>query len=902
MSAGGFDGPGRPVQGVASWDAPLPIDEALPALAAALAERTGVVLHAPPGAGKTTRVPLALLDAPWLAGQKVLLLEPRRLAARAAARRMATTLREAVGGTVGYRMRMETRVGPTTRIEVVTEGVLTRFLHDDPALDGVGLVIFDEFHERSLHADLGLALTLQTQRVLREELRILVMSATLDTEGVARLIGDAQDGTCLGVRQGASQGAAPVVSSEGRSFPVDVRYRPAVATHAAGTRSQTARVEAATVSAVREALANDVGDILVFLPGASEIRRTAASLNDGGLPDRVHVAPLYGALSQEAQDDAIAPSPPGSRKVVLATSIAETSLTIEGVRVVIDSGLSRVPRFSPGSGMTRLDTVRVSRASAEQRCGRAGRVAPGVCYRVWDAHEQSHLVPHGTPEILDADLAPLALDLAATGIADPATLDWMDVPPTAAFAQARALLAQLGALDAEGRITAHGQRMAELPVHPRLAHMLLSAARLGHLTLACDIAAVLSERDILITESGVGDADLRLRLDALAGDRSTSHGMRVDHAGRQRVRAQARELRRIVVRTLRAAGESVDEAPSADAEFCGLALAFAYPDRIAQRRPGSVTAQHGGRFLLRSGRGAALPTPQSLSASEYLVVAETDGQSRESRIFLAAPIARADIEAHFASDIVAESRVEWDDDASAVRARVQERLGALVLADAPLRNADPVAIQNALLHGITSRGLTALPWTESARALQARIHFLHHRHADWPDVSDTALAETMETWLAPQLEGMTTLDEVRRIDMTAVLGAMLTWQQRTALDTRAPAHYTAPTGSRIPLDYSDPDAPVLAVRLQEMFGVADTPRIDQETVQLTVHLLSPAHRPVQVTRDLAGFWRTSYFDVKKELKGRYPKHVWPDDPLATAATRYTKARTATLVEKPRKTP
>jgi len=832
----------------------LPIDHALPALQDALRAGTSAVLQAPPGAGKTTRVPLALLGEPWLGTQRIVMLEPRRLAARAAAHRMAQTLGEAVGQTVGYRVRMDTRVGPATRIEVVTEGVLTRFLQADPALDGVGLVIFDEYHERSLHADLGLALALESQLVLRDDLRLLVMSATLDGARVAALLGD-----------------APVVTSEGRGHPVETRYL---------GRRPDVRIEPAVASAVAGALAREEGDVLVFLPGAAEIRRVEGLLRDSHPGERVRIAPLYGNLPQHAQDEAIAPSPPGARKVVLATSIAETSLTIEGIRTVVDSGLARVPRFSPRSGMTRLETVRVSRASADQRCGRAGRVAPGVCYRLWPEHEQHHLVAHGTPEILEADLAPLALELAAAGIADPARLRWLDVPPTAALSQARELLRQLGALDDRDRITPHGRQMAELALHPRLAHMVLRGTGLGLGGVACDLAALLSERDVLRTERGAPDADLRLRLDVLR-ERGGRAGA-VNQDALRRAQAEARHWRQRL-------GVTADRG---DVNACGILLAFAYPDRIAQRRTGAAGAPDaaGGRFLLRNGRGALFAEPQALSDSPYVVAAELDGRQTESRIYLAAPVTLGEIEEHFAEQIERDAVVAWDAGVQAVRARRRERLGALVLREVPLPDADPEAVAGALLGWIGDEGLHVLPWNDGARRLQQRMLFMRTLDPSWPDVSDATLAATVEEWLRPHLYGMRRRDDLQRLDLTSVLLAMLGWEQRAALDERAPTHFHAPSGSRIPIDYDDPGTPVVAVRLQEMFGLVETPRIGRGAVPLTLHLLSPAHRPVQVTRDLAGFWRSTYFDVRKDLKGRYPKHHWPDDPLQATPTHRAKPR------------
>ncbi|MFL5579222.1 MAG: ATP-dependent helicase HrpB [Gemmatimonadaceae bacterium] len=834
----------------------LPVESILPELRAALAERRAAVLQAPPGAGKTTRVPLALLGEPWLAGRRVVMLEPRRLAARAAAHFMARSLGERVGETVGYRVRLESRVGPRTRVEVVTEGILTRFLQDDPALDGVGVVIFDEFHERSIHADLGLALTLQTRDVLRGDLRLIVMSATLDGGAVAALLG-----------------GAPVVTSEGRSWPVETRYlgRP-------GRGEQRPDVVAAGVAAAtRRALAEHDGDVLAFLPGAGEIRRAEAALLGGPLADGVDVVPLHGSLAGDAQDRAIAPSPPGRRKVVLATSIAETSLTIEGVRVVVDSGLARVPRFSPRTGMASLETVRVSRAAADQRRGRAGRLGPGVCYRLWDEYEQHSLAAHAAPEILEADLAPLALALADAGVADPAELRWLDAPPAAAFARARELLAQLGALDAAGRVTAHGRRMAALGLHPRLAHMALACAPLGLGALACDLAALLSERDVLRADGPAVDADLRHRVELLRREGGPPAGFTLDREGVRRARAASDEWRRRL---------GVGSGAAADVDRCGVALAFAYPDRVAQRRPGAGA----GRYVMRGGQGAYFAEPQGLSTAPYLAVAELDGRRPESRIFLAAPLDEADLLRHVGDQVVTERIVEWDDETRSVLARERTRLGAIVLRDVPLRDADEEEVAAALLAGARRAGLAALPWSDAALRLRERVAFLRALDPAWPDLSDEALLRDAEQWLLPRLHGLRRLDDVRRVDLAAALLDRLTWEQRARLDELAPTHLVVPSGSRLPVDYADPAAPALAVRLQEVFGLAESPRVGGGRVPVTLRLLSPAHRPVQVTRDLASFWRSSYFDVRKDLRGRYPKHHWPDDPLAAQATSRAKRR------------
>lgn len=798
----------------------LPIDAVLSEIVATLAAQTSLVLQAPPGAGKTTRVPLALLDAPWLAGRRIIMLEPRRLAARAAASFMARTLGEAVGQTVGYRIRFDTRVSKATRIEVVTEGVLTRLLQSDPALEAYGVVIFDEFHERSLHADLGLALALQCRALLRPELRLLAMSATLDGAAVAQLLG-----------------GAPVITSSGRSHPVTTVHAP---------RVRDAWIEPQVHRLVLRTLAETEGDLLVFLPGAAEIQRTRDLLLDD-VDAATYVAPLFGNLSQAEQDRAIAPSPAGSRKVVLATSIAETSLTIEGVRVVIDSGLMRVPRFDARTGMTRLETVTVTRASADQRRGRAGRVAPGICYRMWSEHDDAALVPHGRPEILETDLAPLALDLAAWGISDPAELSWLDAPPAAAFAQARELLVELGAIDASGVVSAHGRRMSELPVHPRLAHMLLRARELGHGALACEIAAFLSER--------------RLRTD------------RIDASALASARAEAAHYKRLL--GVQGNAESVAAA--------GVLLALAYPDRIGRQRGAR------GKYVLRNGRGAVLDGAHPAAGDAFIVAAELEGSGRDSRVFLAAAIDESEIREHFADQIERTTTVEITS-AGSVQAIAREQLGAIVLKESSTTKPDPDDVARALLADILTRGIESLPWTRASQQLRERIAFMHAHDASWPDVSYAALAAGAGAWLLAHLTGLRSRADVARLDLNAALAGMLTWQQRAQLDQHAPTHLAVPTGSHIFIDYSDAAAPFAAVRLQEVFGMKETPRLANGRVPLTLQLLSPAQRPVQVTRDLASFWKTGYFDVKKELKGRYPKHYWPDDPLTAEPTRRARPR------------
>lgn len=824
----------------------LPIESALPELLAALAASPAVVLEAPPGAGKTTRVPLALLDAPWLGAQKIVMLEPRRLAARAAALRMAFMLSERAGDSVGYRVRRDTRVSAQTRIEVVTEGVLTRMLQADPALDGVGLVIFDEYHERSLVADTGLALTLASVELLRPDLRILVMSATLDGVAVAQLLGN-----------------APVVRSEGRAYAVETRHRPVPA---------STHLEVHVARVVREALASEDGSVLVFLPGAGEIRRVESLLRED-LPHDVSLHPLHGMLPAGAQDAAIAPAGAGRRKVVLATSIAETSLTIEGITVVVDGGWMRVPRFSSRTGMTRLDTIRVSRSSADQRRGRAGRLAPGVAYRCWSAADDMGLLAYTRAEILDADLAPLALDLAAAGFADPAELRWLDSPPVAAFARARELLTLLGAIDDDGRLTEHGRGMVALGAHPRLGHLLLRSRALGDASMvrAAALVALLEDRDPLRSASGAPLTDIALRLDAIEGDRDrASHdiGTELDRGGVARLREAAADWRRRI---------GVSHVTLDGAADTGLLLALAYPERVAQRRGAP------GRFLLRSGRGASLPAHDPLAHVDWIVAAVIDDSGTDGRIMLAAAIDPADLLAHAREQVDVVDDVRWNDDTRSVTARRRTSLGALVLADAAIVSPDVAAVRAALELGIARVGVSALPWADSAIRLRARLAFLHQLDASWPDVSDNALLDQLSAWLGPHLDGIRRLDDLTRVDFAAALMALLPWDRRRAVDEQAPERIDVPSGSRIAIDYRDPQAPVLPVRLQEVFGLTTTPTIGGGRVPLVMHLLSPAYRPVQVTRDLASFWKTGYFDVRKDLRGRYPKHQWPDDPVGAVA-------------------
>ncbi len=716
-------------------------------------------------------------------------------------------------------------------------------LQADPALEEIGLVIFDEFHERSLQADLGLALCLESQAALREDLKILVMSATLDGAAVAKLLGD-----------------APVVASEGRSYPVEVCYAPPPARH---NRQQLLQhVAGVTIDALNQ----EHGSALVFLPGAAEIRHIEQLLQAAQPGEDVLIAPLYGELSLAAQQLAIQAPPPGQRKVVLATNIAETSLTIEGIRMVIDAGLARAPRFEPATGLTRLETINISQAAAEQRRGRAGRLAPGICYRLWPAGR--HLLAHSAPEILEADLAPLALELARWGCRDPRQLHWLDPPPPGAYQQALDLLRHLGAVDTAGRITVHGEAMAELPLHPRLAHMVLQGRTMGAGMLACQLAALLSERDPL-RRSDLHDSDLRSRL-ALLRDHGRSTGRQLDQ-----IQQSARQLQQ----QLRIQDKKTD------LSFAGILLGYAYPDRIAQRRPGG-----GGRYLLANGRGALFAEHEALADEPWLVVGSLAAGEREARIFLAAAIDIDQIGTHFAGLIKSQATVRWDQREQAVLARQQRRLDALVLDDKPLDSPDPEQLRAALLEGVRQNGLRCLPWSKATQSWRSRVRFLRRLDKErWPDVSDAALLERLEKWLAPFLTGMSRLSHLEKLDLQSALNTLLPWPQQRQLDELAPTHIQVPSGSRIAIDY-DNDPPVLPVRLQEMFGATDTPAIADGRVKLLLHLLSPAQRPMQVTLDLKGFWNGSYVEVKKDMKGRYPKHYWPDDPLQAKPTSRTKPR------------
>lgn len=819
-----------------SFDTPLPIDAVLDDLSRTLEAHNAAVLVAPPGAGKTTRVPLALLDAPWAAGKKIIVLEPRRIAARASADRMAKSLRERAGETVGYRVRFGSKISRATRIEVVTEGIFTRQILDDPELSGVAAILFDEFHERSLDADMGLALARDAQTGLREDLRILVMSATLDGARVAKLLG-----------------GAPVVESEGRAFAVETRYL---------GRKADAPMERQMADAIASALRADSGSVLAFLPGAAEIRRTQNFLSERVQDASIEIVPLFGALDAAVQDRAIAPAPKGTRKVVLATSIAETSLTIEGVRIVVDSGLARVPRYEPDIGLTRLETVRASRAAVDQRRGRAGRTEPGVCYRLWDEPQTASLAPYTQPEILSADLSSLVLDLAQWGVADPAALSFLDPPPAPAWKEAKSLLTELNALDGGGRITAEGKSLRALALPPRLARMIVDSHRAGEGEAAAEVAAIITERGL-----GGDSVDLEHRRDQFRRDRSPRA-------------ASARDLARRWTSQVAAS----EKAGPRDDLSTGLMLAYAFPDRVARNRGN-------GSFVLANGRGAAVEQTSSLARAPYIAIGEMTGTAASGRILLAAQITQDEIGRHFAEHIETVDEISFDRDAMALRARRKRALHAITLSEATLALSPSEDTARILADGLIAAGLDRLPWSKAAKQWRDRVMFLRKAEGDaWPDLSDDGLIARRDDWLVPALTDKIALRDVSAGDLSDALMALLPWEMRARLDREAPTHFEAPTGSVLAIDYEAEQGPTIAVRLQELFGLNTHPSIAAGKVPLVLELLSPAQRPVQVTRDLPGFWRGSYSAVRSDLRGRYPRHPWPDDPANALPTRRAKPR------------
>ncbi len=838
----------------------LPIEDVLPEITEAVCRKPVTILTAPPGSGKTTVVPLELLKEEWLHQQKILMLEPRRLAARLAAHYMAGKVHENVGQSVGYQVRFDKKIGKDTRLEVLTEGILTRRLQQDPELTGVRLVIFDEFHERSLESDLALALCLDVVHGLREDLRILIMSATLDSDTLSKMLG-----------------GAPVVTGKGFSHPVEMHNLSTAPSGCDFHRPE--HIVSIMDFGIRRALNEQEGDILAFLPGSGEIRRTKERLADLASDEDLALYPLYGDLSPQDQELALMPDKAGRRRIILATNVAETSLTIEGISIVVDSGWRKVARFDPNSGLTRLVTSRISKASATQRSGRAGRLGPGYGYRLWNKGVEHSMMEHDRPEIMEADLSQLLLELTNWGINDPTQLQWLDLPPAGSIASASDLLRELQAIDTSGAITAMGKEMVALPAHPRLAHMLVMGKSMGFGNMACDITAILSERDLIRDRDA--SVDIEERLHALNAFRKSgakaAMAMGAAKGSCRRVEQTAKQLRKRL---------NIKKS-DADGSSSGGLIALAFPDRVAQLRPGSKN-----RYKLNSGRGAALKPHDPLAGSPFLAIAAMDAARAEGPIYLAARIGKEEIFEEFDKQLEHKESVEWNAKTGAVTAKRQTILGELILKEKPIKNPEPQLLQDAMLQGIREAGIEILPWTKKARSLQARLICINEWQpkGEWPDVSDTALTENLADWLPPFLSGNTGKGQLAKLDMQQIILSMLDWSKQQRLDKEAPTHLTVPSGSRIPLRYTPGEAPILAVRLQEMFGLADTPTIAGGKVKVMLHLLSPAQRPLQVTQDLKGFWDGSYHEVKKEMKGRYPKHHWPDDPWQCKPTRRAKTR------------
>lgn len=820
----------------------LPIEEILGEVKSTLASHNTLILQAPPGAGKSTWLPIQLLNESWLEGKKILMLEPRRLAAKTVAARLASQLNENVGETIGYRIRFENQTSSSTRLEILTEGILTRLLQQDGALENVGLVIFDEFHERSLHADLALALCRDLQEVLRPELRLLIMSATLDGEKLSSLLNK-----------------APIVTSKGRQFPISFHY--AGYEDRVPLPQQMARV-------IRTAMREHEGDVLAFFPGAGEISRTAELLEADQTSARIF--PLFGDMPIRQQQEAILPDKNGLRKIVLATSIAETSLTIEGIKIVVDCGWSRVPRFDPGTGLTKLETIRVTKDAAEQRAGRAGRLGPGICYRLWTEGYQHHLVPHRSPEILEADLAPLLLDLAQWGTHDIHSLTWLNAPPSGAVAQAKELLRELGALEGE-KITPRGKEMLRLPTHPRIAHLLTEAKSAGLAALAADLAALLEERDPLGKDAG---ADLSLRIEALRKWRKKEFVL-ADHKRLERIERIALSWRKLLQ-------AGVDNTMPLHTDT-GKLLAAAYPERIAR-------SEQGKRFRLANGRVAKLNESDPLFSENWIAIAHLDsGSGGEGRIFLAAPLDPDDV-IHLAQE---RKSIGWDEQKGELIARVEKRIGEIVFSSSPIKNLPEEERVTILLEAVRASGLDLLSWNEETLTLQARVNSLRlwRKEENWPDLSKEHLLTNADEWLSPYLNTIKRKDDFQKLDLATILLSTIPWELQQKLDKLLPDKIAVPSGSMIRIQYHpDGSAPVLAVRLQELFGMLETPFVNEGRTKLMIHLLSPAYRPVQVTQDLASFWANTYAEVRKELRARYPKHSWPEDPYTAEAVRGVKRR------------
>ncbi|MDA0707820.1 MAG: ATP-dependent helicase HrpB [Proteobacteria bacterium] len=832
---------------------PLPIHKIIPEIKTTLAKFNNVVLRASPGAGKTTIVPLELLGEHWLSGRKIIMLEPRRLAVRAAAKRMAEILGEKIGETVGYSIRMESHVGPGTRIEVVTEGIFIKRIQNNPEIKDVGLIIFDEFHERSLNSDLGLALALDVQAGLREDLKLLIMSATLDGVKIASLMDN-----------------APIINSQGKSYTIDYHYL---------DRPVSGRIEQALIPVIIEALKKHDGGILVFLPGAGEIERVKKRLDHLNFGPEILIYSLYGLMTNEDQDFAIGKPPQGKRKIILSTSIAETSLTIEGIKVVIDSGLQRQLHYDVSSGMSKLTTLRVSRASADQRAGRAGRLEDGVCYRMWTSAAQKGLRAFSEPEINNADLVPLALDLALWGVSNPSQLKWLDLPDAATMQQAKELLQNLGAMDDKIRITAHGKKMASLPMHPRLSHMILKAEQLGLGITALTIAAILEERDVLKLATDLKTADLRLRLEALdyvnQGNLSAAKQIGCDLGAAKKILRQIK----LWQKTYRINRGSYDR------QKAGICLAVAFPDRI-----GSARLAGSGVYLLSGGSGAKLLDQDPLINEKYLSIGHLDKAQKDAHIFFAAPILKSDLEEHFQNLFQEIDDIQWDDRSASVMILNRVTIGAMPLKTVKIKKPNLEIVLKEMIVGIRKSGLSILPWNENSIGLRDRVILAQRFHPEkFENFSNEKLFESLETWLGPYLGGITTASALSKLDLYNILKNKLPWDQQQKLDEIVPTHITVPSGSKIAINYGV-NPPMFSVKLQEMFGATDTPTILNGAVKLVVHLLSPAQRPLQITSDLKGFWQTPYTEIKKEMKGRYPKHPWPDDPLKAIATKKLKNR------------
>lgn len=828
----------------------FPINEIIPLLKTTLEKEPVIILQAPPGAGKSTVLPIQLLNEKWLGDKKIIMLEPRRLATRSVANRMASLLNESIGETIGYRIRFENKISKNTKIEVVTEGILTRMLQNDNALDNVGLIIFDEFHERSLNADLALALCYQVQQVLRNDLRILIMSATLDGAKLSSLLNN-----------------APILTSEGRQYPVSIQYL---------NTDDKIYLHLRMANAIKKALRENSGDILAFLPGAGEILRTQQMLEEDNL--EISVQPLYGDLSQQKQQEAILPHPQGKRKVVLATSIAETSLTIEGITVVIDSGFARSPRFDIQTGLSRLETIKVTKDAADQRTGRAGRLGPGTCYRLWSEGSHIHLLPNRKPEILEADLAPLMLELGQWGIQNINELLWLTPPPIAAVSQAKELLTQLGALQ-NNKITARGKEMLQMPTHPRLAHMLIEAAHFeknnpkeNFKALATDIASILEERDPLSKETG---ADLSLRIELLRKFR-TGERVNADKKVLDRIERLAQSWRKLLKI------EPDNSAP--DVFKIGKLLATAYPERIAKR-----IDKTGLRYRLANGRIVKLNETDALAKEEWLAVAHLDAGANEGKIFLAAAFDSNDLFE------LAEERqlVSWDKQRGMVVGIIEKRVGNLILETKALEKIDDAQRIQVICNVIRENGLKILNWSDTQEDLQARVLSLRawRPNDNWPDISNEHLLETLEEWLSPYLLKTNKLTELQKLDFTQILHSILPWELSQKLDKLAPSKMEVPTGSMIKLSYFNDGSKIeMAVRLQEVFGLFETPTVNEGKNKILLHLLSPGYKPVQITQDLKSFWEKTYFEVRKELLSRYPKHHWPENPLTAEAMRGPKKR------------